>query len=70
MGILHFEDEFPVMPGDSIVTREPTPEIVLQARRLINVKRPQANEETILFDLTNNNIKRFKPNEYEKILSD
>ena len=70
VGILHFDDEFPVMPGDSVVTREPTIEVILEARHLINEKRRQANEETILFDLTNYNINRFKPNEYEKILSD
>ena len=70
VGILHFDDEFPVMPGDSVVTREPTIEVILEARQLINEKRRQANEETILFDLTNYNINRFKPNEYEKILSD
>ena len=70
VGILHFEDEFPVLPGDSIVTRVPTPDIILKARQLINRQRRQANEETILFDLTNHNIKRFKPYEYEKILSD
>jgi hypothetical protein len=58
------------MPGDSVVTREPTIEVILEARQLINEKRRQANEETILFDLTNYNINRFKPNEYEKILSD
>ena len=70
VGILHFDDEFPVMPGDSVVTREPTIEVILEARQLINEKRRQANEEAILFDLTNYNINRFKPNEYEKILSD
>ena len=67
IGIQHFEDEIPMMPGDTIVRRQPTLEEILEAREAIERLRPNANCEVILFDMSNQNITRFNNNDYEKI---
>ncbi len=67
VGIMHADDDLPVLPGDSIVTRQPEMEDIMEAVRSINHQNKDINNEVILFDLNNPNIKRFKPNDYEKI---
>lgn len=69
IGIMHYKDEYPVVPGDSIIKRAPTLSDIMTARYAIDKHRPEANDEIILFDLSNNNIKRYKDNDYEKIFS-
>lgn len=69
VGILHADDDLPILPQDSIVIRQPTASDVLEGIQAIEERRCEANEEIILFDLTNDNIKRFKQNEYEKIFN-
>ncbi len=67
VGIMHADDDFPVFPGDSIVTRKPEMEDIMEAVRGINHQNKDINNEVILFDLNNQNIKRFKYSDYEKI---
>lgn len=67
IGIQHFKDEIPLMPGDTIVRRQPTIEEIMEARQAVECLRPDANHEVILFDMSNPNITRFKNNDYEKI---
>ncbi len=67
IGIQHFAEEIPVMPGDTIVRRQPTVQEILQARKAIEEIRPDANREVILFDLNNSNVTRFTTKEYEEI---
>ncbi len=67
VGIMHADDDFPVLPGDSIVTRKPEMEDIMEAVRGINHQNKDINNEVILFDLNNQNIKRFKYSDYEKI---
>lgn len=67
VGIMHADDDLPVLPDDSIVTRQPEMEDIMEAVRSINHQNKDINNEVILFDLNNPNIKRFKPSNYEKI---
>lgn len=67
VGFLHQDDDQPVLPGDSIVVRRPELSDILQAARAIGQRRPDANEEVILFDLSAPNIHRFNPHDYETI---
>lgn len=69
VGILHADDDLPILPQDSIVVRQPSPQDVTEGVRAIEERRSEANDEIILFDLTDNNIKRFKQEEYEKIFN-
>ena len=70
VGVQHYEDELPVLPGDTIITRQPTLDDIFTAKERVSRKRPDANNEVILFDLTIPNIQRFKPYDYEKMFSD
>lgn len=67
VGIMHRDDDLPVMPGDSIVTRTPTTADIMEAARAVTGRKPGANGEVILFDLSKQNITRYKPEDYEKI---
>lgn len=69
VGILHADDDLPILPQDSITIRQPSAQDVLDGVTAIETRRSEANNEIILFDLTDNNIKRFKQNEYEKIFN-
>lgn len=69
IGIMHGEDDLPTLSGDSIVVREPALDEVLEARKRIGALRPDANDETILYELNDYNITRFNQNDYEKIFA-
>lgn len=68
VGIMHADDDFPVLPNDSIVIRKPEMSDIMEAVRSINHQDEDINSEVILFDLNTDNIKRFKSEDYEKIL--
>lgn len=67
VGILHTDDELPVLAGDSIVTRQPSLGDILQARKAVDARRPDASDEVTVFDMSNQNIQRFNEDDYEKI---
>lgn len=67
VGIMHADEDFPVLPGDSIVTRQPEMTDIMEAVKAVNHQKGSINGEVILFDLNTDNIKRFKPDDYEKI---
>lgn len=67
VGIMHADDDFPVLPGDSIVVRKPEMTDIMEAIKSINHQNSNINNEVILFDLNTDNIKRFKSEDYEKI---
>lgn len=69
VGIMHADDDLPVLPGDTIVSRQPTMEDILDARDAVERKRKEANDEIILFDLNNKNINKYNSNDYEKIFN-
>lgn len=67
VGIMHADDDLPVLPGDSIVERRVGLDDIMRAKDAVSRKRADANGEIILFDMSNQNITRFKPDDYEKI---
>lgn len=67
VGIMHADDDLPVLPGDSIVERRVEMADILKAKDAVSRKRADANSEIILFDMSNQNITRFKSEDYEKI---
>ena len=69
VGIMHADDDFPVLPGDSIVVRKPEMTDIMEAIRSINHQNEDINNEVILFDLNTDNIKRFNSEDYEKIFN-
>lgn len=69
VGIQHYEGEYPTLPTDSLRTCQPEITDIMKAKEAIEKRRPDANNEIILYDLSNYNIKRFNREDYEKILS-
>lgn len=67
VGILHSDDDYPILPGDKIITRDANLRHILEAHQTISELRPDAHDEIILYDLQTNNIKRFQVSDYEKI---
>ena len=67
VGIMHADDDLPVLPGDSIVERRVEMADILKAKDAVSRKRADANSEIILFDMSNQNITRFNSDDYEKI---
>ena len=69
VGILHSDDELPIIEGDSIVVRQPPLEMVLKAKQAVDKEQRSANDEIILFDISNENIQRINKYHYEKIFN-
>lgn len=67
--IQHEEGEIPMLETDTIVTREPTLQDILECKKAVTKVRPEITNEIILFDLNNYNINRYKPADYEKIFN-
>ena len=69
VGIMHADDDFPVLPSDSIIVRKPEMSDIMEAVRSINHQNQDINSEVILFDLNTDNINRFNSEDYEKIFN-
>ena len=69
VGFIHNDGEYPILPSDSIALRQPSADDIIEAVNVIGNRRPDANNEIILFDLNNHNINRLKHKDYEKILN-
>ena len=67
VGIMHRDDDLPVLPDDTIVERTPSVGDILDAAQAVAARRRDAVQEVILFDLSNRNITRYNPEDYEKI---
>lgn len=67
VGIIHSDDEYPLLPTDSICTRQPSMADITDAIKAVDQRRADANNEIILFDLNNNNLKTFNTYKYEEI---
>ena len=66
VGIMH-GDDLPVIDGDSIALRQPDMPHIIEAREAIGRLRSDIHHEVILYDLSEQNITRFKTNDYETI---
>ena len=69
VGFIHNDGEYAILPSDSIALRQPSAADIIEAVNVIGSRRPDANNEIILFDLNNHNINRLKHKDYEKILN-
>lgn len=67
VGIMHGDDDLPVLPGDSVAVRQPSINDILNAKAAVEKARGDTNDEIILFDLNDNNIKRFRHEDFELI---
>ena len=67
MGIMHSDDDLPVLSGDTIVVRQPSLDDILQTRNALDEERRDVHYEVILYDLSDKNIQRFNSKDYEKI---
>ena len=67
VGIIHSDDEYPLLPTDSICTRQPSMADITDAIKAVDQRRADANNEIILFDLNDNNLKTFNTYKYEEI---
>ena len=66
VGIMH-GDDLPVIDGDSIALRQPDMPHIMEAREAIGRLRSDIHHEVILYDISEQNITRFKTNDYETI---
>lgn len=69
IGIMHTDDEWPVITGDTIIHREVPLEEVLTVKEMVSRHHRHANDEVILFDISRQNINNYKNYDYEKIFS-
>ena len=69
VGVVHGDDDQPMLPGDTIITREASLETVQQAKSAVQRLLPDANNEVILFELSKNNIQHINQQHYEKVYS-
>lgn len=67
VGIMHGDDDLPVLPGDSIAIRQPELDDILKAKKAVDDARSDANNEIILYDLNYKNIKRFNHDNFKEI---
>ena len=69
VGIMYSDDEYPILPTDSIIIRSVTVEEILKAKACLQKHRPDINSEIILYELNNKNITKFKDHEYKEIFA-
>lgn len=67
VGIMHGDDDLPVLPGDSIVVRQPELEDIFKAQKAVDKAQGEDNNEIILYDLSDKNINRFSYGDFQKI---
>ena len=60
-------DDLPGIDGDSIALRQPDMPHIMEAREAIGRLRSDIHHEVILYDISEQNITRFKTNDYETI---
>ena len=70
IGIVHSEDEYPVLTSDMVVTRDVSLSEIMKARDMLRKRREDIHHEVILYELNEQNIKKYTHNDYEKILAD
>ena len=67
VGIVHREGQHPTLPTDSIIKRTSVLDEIIATKNAVNRVRPTIHQETILFDISRQNITRLTPQAYEKI---
>lgn len=67
--IQHEEGDVPMLETDTVVTREPTLQDILQCKDAVAKVKPGCMREIILFDVNNYNINRYKQDDYENFFN-
>lgn len=67
VGIVHRRDEYPMLPGDSLALQRASVGEVLRAERAVSRRRRDTAAETVIYDISDNNLKQFKHQDYEKV---
>ena len=65
-GVLHADNDLPVLPGDSVIERKVSMGEVLKVKQTIEEIRPDLKRETIIYDFSPNHIANYKPRDYEE----
>lgn len=66
-GVIHADNDLPVLPGDSIIVRKVSVEEVLNVKQTIENIRPELRGEIIIYDLSPSHIANYKLQDYEEI---
>lgn len=67
VGVVHSADEYPILPTDTILHRIAEPSTVMEAKEAVGRLAPHANDEIILYEISNTNMANIKKHSYEKI---
>jgi hypothetical protein len=67
VGIIHSDDDMPIFPSDTIIEQSVALDEIVKVKNAINKLRPEINNDIILFDISQSNIKRINKYHYEKI---
>lgn len=67
VGIQHFEGEWPTLPGDQLITYRPTADEVVTVKKAVEEACPGINRETILFDLSDQNLENYTKDDFNRI---
>lgn len=67
VGVVHSENEYPILETDTILHRIADPATVMEAKAAVQRLSPHANDEIILFDISPTNMTNIKQNRYEKV---
>lgn len=65
VGFLHADNDLPILPGDSVVRRVPSAQMIRQVQAMVGEARPSIHHHIILYDLSKDNIQRYKSQDYE-----
>jgi len=69
LSVYRDDDTWAMVPGDSLADCEVPLQTILDAKQAIDDRLPSANNEIIIFDLSNDNINRLTRHEYETIFT-
>lgn len=67
LGVVHADNDLPLLPGDSIVMRRSSVAEVKRVQQEVEQLRPDANDEVIVYDISPNHLSNYKNSDYEEI---
>jgi len=67
LGVVHADNDLPLLPGDSIVMRRSSVAEVKRVQLEVEQLRPDANDEVIVYDISPNHLSNYKNSDYEEI---
>ncbi|MCH4146953.1 MAG: hypothetical protein LKG25_01515 [Prevotella sp.] len=67
LGVVHADNDLPLLPGDSILTRKATTAEVRRVQQAIEETRSDINNEIVIYDISPNHLSNYRIKDYEKI---